>query len=41
MDNEDALYYEYAQRVYVGEGESLLAELCDYRARVSSTVRML
>lgn len=36
-DNEDAPYYEYAQRVYCGEGESLLAELCDYWREYPST----
>lgn len=36
-DNEDARYYEYAQRVYCGEGESLLAELCDYWREYPST----
>ncbi len=36
-DNEDARYYEYAQRVYCGEGESLLAELCDYWRETPST----
>ncbi|ELM8005151.1 J domain-containing protein [Escherichia coli] len=36
-DNEDARYYEYAQRVYCGEGESLLAELCDYWREYLST----
>lgn len=40
-DNEDAPYYEYAQRVYCGEGESLLAELCDYWREYPSTRRML
>lgn len=40
-DNEDARYYEYAQRVYCGEGESLLAELCDYWREYPSTRRML
>ncbi len=36
-DNEDARYYEYAQRVYCGEGESLLAELCYYWREYPST----
>ncbi|MDQ9414813.1 co-chaperone DjlC, partial [Escherichia coli] len=36
-ESEDARYYQCAQRLYCGEGESLLADLCAYRESYPST----
>lgn len=36
-DSEDAYYYFCAQRVFCGEGESLLPELCDFWQQYPST----
>lgn len=36
-DNEDAHYYLCKQRLLCGEGESLLADLCDFWQRYPST----
>nr|EJZ9831639.1 hypothetical protein [Escherichia coli] len=36
-ESEDARYYQCAQRLYCGEGESLLAELCAYWESYPST----
>lgn len=36
-DNEDAYYYLCRQRLLCGEGESLLADLCDFWQRYPST----
>ncbi|EFQ8359096.1 J domain-containing protein [Escherichia coli] len=36
-ESEDARYYLCAQRLYCGEGESLLADLCAYRESYPST----
>ncbi|EFG0980836.1 J domain-containing protein [Escherichia marmotae] len=36
-ESEDARYYQCAQRLYCGEGESLLADLCAYWESHSST----
>ncbi|MDI5829609.1 DUF4034 domain-containing protein, partial [Salmonella enterica subsp. enterica serovar Kentucky] len=38
-DNEDAHYYLCKQRLLCGEGESLLADLCDFWQRYPSTQR--